>query len=84
MGSVLSGVGCSTIPPLLSCVALAGWLTLTVSQTPHLEKWDDVCKQLGRASVHMNCMMLFTRVHTHTHTKKMKQSPFHFGDMGKS
>ena len=81
---MLSGVGCSTIPPLLSCVALAGWLTLAVPQTPRLENRDDVRKQLGRASVHLNCMMLFTSARTHTHTHKMKQSPFHFGDMGKS
>ena len=66
LGSVLSGVGCSTIPPLLSCVALAGWLTLAVPQTPRLENRDDVRKQLGRASVHLNCMMLFTSARTHT------------------
>ena len=67
LGSVLSGGGYNTTPAPVSCVALAGLLNLDVSQTPHLENGDNTCKELGRASININYLMLFIDACAHAH-----------------
>lgn len=73
LGSVLSGGGYNTMPALVSCVVLAGLLNLDVPQTPHLENGDSTCKELGRASIKMNYLMLFIDACVHAHPQRQTE-----------